>query len=134
MKKILIVDDSAFMRSVLKEVISDNRELLTAEDQLEILEADSKVKALQQIKKEMPDVVLLDIVMNESEVEGLELLMEVGSFFDVQKIIMVSSVGLSSLIEECKRHGVRFYLQKPFDQQLVIEALKEVLGISELQP
>jgi CheY-like chemotaxis protein len=74
MKNILVVDDSAFMRSILKDILMDRNGDLVISVPIEIHEADGKASALKQINKIHPDVILLDIVMQESETEGLEFI------------------------------------------------------------
>src|SRR6188472_4073893 len=112
MKKILIVDDSAFMRNVLKEMITNNTDI-TKLDSVEVFEADNKKKALAIAKKENPDIVLLDIVMQESDMEGVEFIMEANEFFDLTRIIMVSSISHTDILDTCKNLGVKYYIQKP---------------------
>ncbi len=67
-KKILIVDDSLFMRMTLRNNLRE---------EYEIVEADSGAKALEQFEREKPDLVLLDIVMPEGEEEGVRVLKEI---------------------------------------------------------
>ena len=66
-KKILIADDSLFMRKVLKDILSKKSEY-------EIVEANSGANTEQQFKKEKPDLVLLDIIMPDGEEEGIRVL------------------------------------------------------------
>ena len=68
MKKILIVDDSPFIRMVLKNIVEK-----TIPDS-QVIEADSGTTALKQFKKAIPDLVLLDIIMPEGENEGVDVL------------------------------------------------------------
>lgn len=127
MTKILIIDDSAFMRNILKELLHDITTNNQINADLEIYEADGKERALEQLKHIKPDVILLDIVMTNSETEGIDFIKAIKDTFDTSKIIMITSMALSSLVEECKSHGVRIYLQKPFEQEQVIAALNQVL-------
>jgi two-component system chemotaxis response regulator CheY len=128
MKKILIVDDSAFMRNVLKDIITGDGKKPSLSNEIEIFEADGKEAALILAKKEKPDVILLDIVMKESEMEGVEFIMDANEFFDLSKIIMITSIAHMDIMDTCKNLGVKFYLQKPFDQKEVIDSIKEVIG------
>lgn len=128
MKKILIVDDSAFMRNVLKGIIVDNANMTNPAEDFEIYEADGKRNALMLAKKINPDVILLDIVMQESEMEGIEFIEEANEFFDLSKIVMISSVGHIDILETCKNLGIKFYVQKPFEQSEVIDSIKKILA------
>jgi two-component system chemotaxis response regulator CheY len=126
MKKILIVDDSSF---ILKDILTntkDSKKVLT--EDIEIMEANGKIEALNQMKKSIPDVILLDIVMIESETEGLELLKEIKNFFDSSKIIIISSIGQLTIRNECFKLGIERYLHKPFEHEQVIEAVNNALN------
>ena len=127
MKKILIVDDSAFMRSVLMDLLTKLPDGHTLIEPVEIFEADGKQNALKQIKSNKPDVILLDVVMKDSETEGLQLIDDIKNIIDPKKIIMVSSVGQNELINACKDRGVLMYLHKPFEQEQVIKAINSIL-------
>lgn len=120
-KKILIVDDSSFMREVLKDLLINN---LT---DVEVYEADGKKNAINQLQKIIPDIVLLDIVMNENEIEGLEILEEIKKLSIKAKVIMVTSIGQTGIVEQCKRLGVSNYIQKPFNTDEVLEAIEKVM-------
>ncbi len=126
MKKILIIDDSPFMRKLLKDLLlNSERPRLQA---IEIYEADGKKSALVQLKKNKPDIILLDIVMQESEIEGLEFLQEVKDIYDARKIIMITSIGQPSIMEECKQFGIQNYLQKPFENAQVVDMVNKALA------
>lgn len=119
MKKILIIDDSAFMRGVLKDVLQS--------DDIKFYEADGKDNALKQLKKVHPQLILLDIVMKNSETEGLEFIKEIKNYFDVNKIIIISSVGQAFLQEEIEKLGIQWFIQKPFEEEVVKEKVKQAL-------
>jgi len=127
MKKILIVDDSTFMRNVLKDILlakNSDAELIA---ELEFFEANGIVTARQQIKAVSPDAILLDIVMHESETEGVEFLREIQGFFDTSKVIIISSIGQIEILDECNKLGVKFYIQKPFEHSKIIEAVNHII-------
>ncbi len=119
MKKILIVDDSLFMRKVLKDILSDKK--------YGIVEADSGDRALEQFKKEKPDLVLLDIIMPGGEEEGVRVLREIIKTTPKANVIMITAVGQDAIIVECKKLGVKDYIIKPFDAQLVVETVEKYL-------
>lgn len=124
MKKILIVDDSKFMRTLIKDMLMI--EMVSDTNNFEIYEADGKTTALKLIKEENPDIILLDIVMEESETEGVELLEAIKPFFDTKKVIVISSIGQTDIIEKCNTLGVSYYLQKPIEPEKVLEAVNRV--------
>lgn len=125
MKTILIVDDSEFMRMVLKDLLVDPL-TSTQLGEMKILEADGKEAALKLFSQSKPDIILLDIVMRESEFEGLEFLEEIKHEFELRKVILVSSVKQEYLIKHCQQLGIENYLQKPLEQLQIIEALNKI--------
>jgi len=117
-KKILIADDSLFMRKMLKDILADK---------YEIVEAETGSKAEQQIKKEKPDLTLLDIVMPEGEEEGLRVLKEIKKTDPQVRIVMITAVGQDAIIEECKKLGATDYIVKPFDNKKVFKTVAKYL-------
>ncbi len=122
MKKILIVDDSLFMRMVLKGILSK------IEGEYETVEADSGSKALELLKRAKPDLVLLDIIMPEGEEEGVRVLQTIMKNDPERKVIMITAVGQDPVVEQCKKLGARDYIIKPFDEEQVIETVRKALG------
>ncbi len=122
MKKILIVDDSLFMRMVLKGILSN------MEGEYETIEADSGTKALDLIETVEPDLVLLDIIMPGGEEEGVRVLETIMKNDPEKKVIMITAVGQDTVVEQCKKLGARDYLIKPFGEEQVIETVRKRLG------
>jgi len=118
-KKILIVDDSLFMRMTLKDVLSK---------EYEIVEADSGAKSLEQFRKQKPDLVLLDIVMPGGEEEGVKVLQEIIKNNPEACVVMITAVGQEAIIVECKRLGAKDYIVKPFDEKMVAETVERCLS------
>ncbi|TAK74123.1 MAG: response regulator [Gammaproteobacteria bacterium] len=127
MKKILIVDDSQFMRIVLKDLITNKNNKIHFLDKIDFFEADGKNSAISQLKVVNPDLILLDIVMKESEIEGIRFIEEIKDYFPTKKIIVISSLGQSFLINKCKQLGISNYFQKPFEHNKIIDAINQVL-------
>ena len=119
MAKILIADDSLFMRKMLKDILPDK---------YEVIEAESGQKAERQIKEENPDLILLDIIMPEGEEEGLRVLKVFKKTASKAKIVMITAVGQDAIIEECKKLGASDYIVKPFDKEKVIKTVEKYLG------
>ena len=119
MKKILIADDSMFMRMTLKNRLPEG---------YEIIEADSGAKALAQFEKENPDLVLLDIVMPEGEEEGVRVLREIMKSAPQACVVMITAVGQEAIINECKKVGARDYIVKPFDEKQIAETVQRYLS------
>lgn len=126
MKKILIVDDSPFFRGLLKEGLL--KEATTLPDMsLNVLEADDTSSSMARIKESNPDLVILDIVMRDSEQEGVAILQQIHQLYPSQKVIMMTSVGQASIINKCRELGALDYLEKPFDSSQILMVLKKYL-------
>ena len=127
MKKVLIVDDSAFMRGYLRDLLTSTScgDVPCLADTVEFFEADGKEKAIQATQLIQPDVILLDIVMKNGETEGLEFIEEIKDHYNPHKIIMISSIKQPFFINKCKQLGVMSYLQKPVEQKQFIEAVNQ---------
>jgi len=119
-KKILVADDSLFMRMTLKNNLPE---------EYEIVEADSGAKTLKQFEKEKPDLVLLDIVMPEGEEEGVRVLQEIMKTNPEACVVMITAVGQEAIIEECKKLGAKDYIVKPFDEKQVTETVEKHLSV-----
>jgi len=111
--KVLIIDDSAFMRNVLKNI-------LTGAGLSIFFEAENGKEGIEKFEQEKPDLVLLDIIM--PEMGGLDVLKEIGS---KGNFLVVSAVGQDKVIDEAKVLGAKGYIVKPFDiNQVVTEVTK----------
>ena len=112
--KILIADDSAFMRAILKDIIMKSNL-----KEAQIFEAGDGEEALAVVTAEKPDLLLLDIIMPKKD--GIEVLKEAGH--SVPTVIIVSSVGQTEVIEQAKTLGAKDYIVKPFDSKMVTDVL-----------
>ena len=119
-KKILVADDSLFMRMTLRNNLPE---------EYEVVEADSGANALEQFEKEKPDLVLLDIVMPEGEEEGVRVLKEIMKNNPEACVVMITAVGQEAIIEECKKIGAKDYIVKPFDEKQVTETVEKYLSV-----
>ena len=113
---ILLVDDSAFMRNVLKNILEN-------EGYSDFAEAGDGKEALKEIKSKKPDLVLMDVIM--PEMGGIDVIKQIGKDL---KVIIVSAVGQDKVVEEAKGHGAVGYIVKPFDNAQVVEEVTKVLG------
>lgn len=120
MKKILIADDSEFMREVLREIINKNF------SDHQIFEAATEQETVDLFKKEKPGLTLLDIIMPENE-EGIEALKQIKKADPDTKVIMISAVGSKKTMEKCQALGAPDYIIKPFDEAEVTKLLKKYL-------
>ncbi|MBU1128985.1 MAG: response regulator [Candidatus Omnitrophica bacterium] len=119
MKKILIADDSLFMRKILSDILSGT---------YQIVEAATGAEAKEQIKKEKPDLILLDIIMPEGEETGIRVLEDTMKAAPKTRVIMISAVGQETILDECKKLGAVDYIVKPFDKKTVISTVRKYLS------
>ena len=119
MKKVLIADDSLFMRKVLKDLLTPR---------YQIVEANSGPSALKQIEKERPDLVLLDIVMPEGEEAGVKALRTLRKSHPDLPVIIITAVGQNAVKQTCQNLGVTDYIVKPFEDQQIRTVVERCLG------
>lgn len=116
---ILVVDDAAFMRMMIRDVLTKNG--------YEVLgEAENGAKAIEKYKEIKPDLVIMDITM--PEVDGIQAVKEIKAFDPNAKVVMCSAMGQQAMVIEAIQAGARDFIVKPFQADRVIEAVKKVLG------
>lgn len=118
-KKILIVDDAAFMRMMIKDILSKNGYEVVGE-------AENGAVAINRYKELIPDLVIMDITM--PEVDGIQAVKEIKRINGESQIIMCSAMGQQAMVIESIQAGARDFIVKPFQAERVIEAVKKVLG------
>ncbi|MDD2773452.1 MAG: response regulator [Elusimicrobiales bacterium] len=122
MPRVLIVDDSLFMRKILGDILS-------REGAQVVGEADNGQSAVDKFRELKPDVVTLDIVMPKTgEIGGgIAALREIMKLDPKARVIMVSAMGQHALVVEAIQAGARDFIVKPFQQARIAQALKKVL-------
>jgi two-component system, chemotaxis family, chemotaxis protein CheY len=118
MAKILIVDDTLFMRTMLKKLLEDNGYQIAGE-------AGTGEEAIQKYKILQPDLVTMDITM--PDMDGISAVKEIMALDLKAKIIMCSAMGQQSLVLDAIKAGAKDFIVKPFQQERVLEAVKRVL-------
>lgn len=113
MSKLLIVDDEIDVREFAKNFFKKRG--------IDVLTAAGGATALEIMEKEKPDLVLLDIRMEE--MTGIEVLKKLKSQNAKVKIIMVSGVEDEETVKEAKTLGVLGYIHKP----LILEELEKIV-------
>lgn len=113
MAKILIADDSAFMRTVLKNILKK-----AGYD--DVIEAGDGEEALSKYEEEGPNLMLLDIVM--PKLDGIGVLKKINK--DNVNVVIISAVGQKAMMEEAKLYGAKDFIIKPFDAQIVTDVVK----------
>ena len=119
MTRVLIVDDAAFMRMMIKDILQKNG--------FEVVgEASNGIEAVDLYKKEKPDVVTMDITM--PDMDGIEAVKEIKKFDSDAKVIMCSAMGQQSMVMDAIKSGAKDFIVKPFQADRVLEAIRKVVN------
>ena len=119
MSKILIADDAAFMRMMVKDSLTKN-------GYTDIVEAADGEIACNLYNSEKPDLVILDITMPNKT--GIEALRDIQAADPSAKIIMCSAMGQEAMVVEAIKLGALDFIVKPFKPERIIQAVSKVLG------
>jgi response regulator of citrate/malate metabolism len=122
---VLIVDDSLFLRIILKDALT--RIAGSQHFFVSFREASSNEKAMEELRQGHFDWIFLDIVMTESEREGIEILEFVRRSHLRTRVFVVSAVGQPKLQAECVRLGADEYMLKPFDEKELESVVRRYL-------
>ena len=118
-KKILLVDDAAFMRMMLKDTLTKN-------GYTEVFEAVDGADAVEKIKETGPDLVVMDITM--PNMDGLEALKAIRALNGSANVVMCSAMGQESMVMEAVRSGAKDFIVKPFKPDRVLKTVNSILG------
>ena len=119
MAKVLLVDDAAFMRMVVKDTLTKN-------GFTDLYEAADGVEAVEKYKEVQPDLVIMDITM--PNMDGLEALKTIKAQYPDAKIIMCSAMGQEAMVVEAIKLGALDFIVKPFKPDRILQTVKKVLG------
>ena len=119
MAKILIVDDAAFMRMMIKDILTKNGYEVVAE-------AANGVEAVELYKSHQPDLVTMDITM--PDMDGIEAVKQIRAVNPAAKVIMCSAMGQQSMVMDAIKAGANDFIVKPFQADRVLEAVKKIVG------
>lgn len=119
MAKILIVDDSIIMRTALEKFAGELGLTIVGK-------AANGRQAVEMVQEQMPDLVTLDITM--PEMNGLQALEEIIKIKPDIKVLVVTAITEKSVAIEALKKGAKGFLNKPFNEDSVKAAIKEVMG------
>ena len=119
MAKIMIVDDAAFMRLILRNILTENGYDIAGE-------ADNGEQAVIRYRECHPDLVTLDITMPDKD--GIHALREIMAYDPNAKVVMCSAMGQQAMVIESIQSGAKDFIVKPFQADRVIEAVQKVVG------
>ena len=118
-KNILICDDAAFMRMVIKDILTKNGYTVVGE-------AENGAKAVEKYAELKPDLVLMDITM--PEMDGIQALKKIKEADPSATVIMCSAMGQQAMVIESIQSGAKDFIVKPFQADRVLEAVRKVVG------
>lgn len=118
-KNILICDDAAFMRMMIKDILSKNGYVIAGE-------AENGLKAVEKYREVKPDLVMMDITM--PEMDGIQALKKIKQSDPSANVIMCSAMGQQAMVIEAIQSGAKDFIVKPFDKDRVLEAVKKAVG------
>ncbi|WP_067617182.1 response regulator [Alicyclobacillus acidiphilus] len=118
MPRILIVDDAAFMRMMIKDILTKNG--------MEVVgEAADGLQAVERYQELKPDLVTMDITM--PEVDGIEALKRIRALDPAARVIVCSAMGQQAMVIDAIQAGAKDFIVKPFQADRVIEAIQKAL-------
>ena len=118
-KNILICDDAAFMRMMIKDI-------LTKDGYDVVGEATNGAEGVEKYNQLKPDLVMMDITM--PEMNGIEALKKIKEGDASANVIMCSAMGQQAMVIESIQSGAKDFIVKPFQAERVLEAVKKAIG------
>lgn len=119
MPKILIVDDAAFMRKVIRDTLSK-------EGYTELFEAVDGQDAVEKYQEIKPDLVLMDITM--PNMDGLEALKAIRAKDGSANVVMCSAMGQEAMVVEAVQAGTKDFIVKPFKGDRLLKTVSSIVG------
>lgn len=117
-KKILIVDDAAFMRMMIKNIV-------TKAGYEVVGEAENGAQAVEMYKELKSDLVIMDITM--PEMDGIQAVKAIKEIDPNANIIMCSAMGQQAMVMEAIQAGAKDFIVKPFQQDRILQAIKRII-------
>lgn len=116
MKKVLIVDDAAFMRLAIRTILEKNNFNVVGE-------AENGLVAIEKYKILKPDIVTMDITM--PKMDGIEATTEIKKNYKDATIIIISAIGQETMVQRAILAGAKTFIVKPFKEDHVIKTLNK---------
>ncbi|OPZ85285.1 MAG: Chemotaxis protein CheY [Firmicutes bacterium ADurb.Bin419] len=117
MKRVLVADDAAFMRTSLRMMLERNG--------FEVVgEAENGLVAVSKYKEMNPDIVTMDITMPLCD--GIKAVQMIKEFDPNAKIVMISSMGQECFVKEAIVSGAKGFIVKPFKEEYVVSTLAKL--------
>ena len=119
MAKIMLVDDAAFMRMMLKKA-------LTANGYSDFIEAQDGAEAVKKYEEEKPDMVIMDITM--PNMDGLQALKKIKEGDASAKVVMCTAMGQESMVVDAIKSGAKDFIVKPFNADRIVQTVNSIFG------
>ena len=113
-RTVMIVDDSPFMRKIMRSILVEKGYVVAAE-------AASGIEAMKNLHTHNPDVILLDIILPDSS--GFNLLESIVTASPDSRIVACSSIGDPQVIRKSLDLGAKAFIQKPVTPEKIAEVL-----------
>lgn len=117
-KTILVVDDAAFMRMMIKDTLIKN-------SLGEVVEASDGAQAVIKYTEVKPDLVIMDITMPNKD--GIMALKEIKQLDPASKVVMCSAMGQEAMVVEAIKLGALDFIVKPFKPERIIKTVTDIL-------
>ena len=121
MALILLIDDSSYMRSVIRSFLSP--------DGHEILEAENGYKGLQMIHERSPDCLILDLII--PDIDGLKVLKALNDQGSKTPVIVVTADIQGSVRKQCLELGAKAFVNKPPKKEELCKIVRDILAIKQ---
>lgn len=118
-KTVMVVDDSLFVRNILRGILNEKGFTLVAE-------AASGIEAMRLLHDHRPDIILLDIILPDAN--GIDLLSSIAAAQPDTKVVICSTLGQESVINKALEQGAKAFIHKPFTADKVAEVLDSLEG------
>ena len=119
MAKIMLVDDAAFMRMMVKNA-------LTKSGYDNFVEAQDGAEAVKKYAEEKPDMVIMDITM--PNMDGLQALKKIRESDPNAKIVMCTAMGQEGMVVDAINSGAKDFIVKPFNAERIVQTVNTILG------
>jgi two-component system chemotaxis response regulator CheY len=117
MTKVMIVDDAAFMRVSIRNILLKNGFEIACE-------AENGTVAVQKYAESKPDIVTMDITM--PEMSGLDALREIRGIDPNARVVMVSALGQEAMVREAVLSGAKGFIVKPYKEDIIVDTLRKL--------
>ncbi len=119
MPKIMLVDDAAFMRMMVKNA-------LTKSGYDNFVEAQDGAEAVKKYGEEKPDMVIMDITM--PNMDGLQALKKIREDDPNAKVVMCTAMGQEGMVVDAIKSGAKDFIVKPFNAERIVQTVHTILG------